>query len=55
MTVRKNSFFVVPVQKVARQICKAIEAEKSIVYVPRRYKFIVYAMKYMPFCIYSKL
>ena len=55
ITVRKNSFFVVPVHEVARQICKAIETKKSIVYVPRRYQFIAYAMKYTPFCIYSKL
>lgn len=55
MTVQKNSLFVAPVDKVAKQICNAIENKKSIAYVPKRYYFIAYVMKYMPFSIYSKL
>jgi short-subunit dehydrogenase len=55
MTVRKKSLFVAPVNKVALQICKAIEENESIAYVPKRYKIIAYVMQNMPFCIYSRL
>jgi len=55
MTVQNNSFFVAPADKVAKQICNAIEIRKSIVYIPKRYYFIANVMKYTPFRIYSKL
>ena len=48
-------FWVVPVDKVARQIVRAIEKRKSVVTVSRRWKFLVPVILLLPNIIISKL
>jgi short-subunit dehydrogenase len=55
MTSRQKSLFVAPATMVASQICKAIENKETISYIPKRYNFIAYLMRNMPFCIYRRL
>jgi hypothetical protein len=47
--------FVVPVERAALQMCKAIEKKQSIAYIPKRYWMIALLMRNMPFCLYSRL
>ena len=51
----KNLFWVIPVDKAARQIMKAIDKKKRKVYISRRWWLIAKMMKWMPWWIYSKI
>ncbi len=54
--VRKNkTFWLVPVEKAAKQIIRAIEKKKRKVYVSKRWWLVVKLMKLTPFWIYKKL
>jgi short-subunit dehydrogenase len=48
-------FWVMPVEKVARQICTAIRRKKSKVYVTKRWHFLAIINKNLPFCLYRLL
>ena len=48
-------FFVASVEKAARQIVKAIQKRKRVVYVTKRWRFIAWIMRNLPFPIYSRL
>lgn len=47
-------FWVVPVEKAARQIMKALDERKSTCTITRRWKLLVPAMLLIPNCIYAK-
>ena len=48
-------FWVVPVQKAARQIIKAIEQKRRIVYISKRWWLVAQIMKWLPYSIYKRL
>lgn len=48
-------FWVMPVEKVARQICAAIRRKKSMAYVTKRWHVIAIITKNLPFCLYRLL
>jgi short-subunit dehydrogenase len=48
-------FWVVPVDKAARQIIRAIEKRKRKVYVSRRWWLVAKALRWMPHWIYRKI
>ena len=48
-------FWVMPVDKVARQICTAIRRKKSKVYVTRRWHVLAIINKILPFYLYKRM
>ena len=48
-------FWVMPVEKVARQICAAIRRKKSMAYVTKRWHVIAIITKNLPFYLYRLL
>lgn len=48
-------FWVMPLQKVTRQICSAIHHRKSKVYVTKRWQVLAVINKYLPFCLYKRM
>jgi short-subunit dehydrogenase len=48
-------FWVVPVDKAARQIMRAIDRKKRKVYISRRWWLVARVLKWMPHWIYKKL
>lgn len=48
-------FGVMPVRKVAHQICKAIGRKRSKVYITHRWHFLAIITKNLPFCLYKRL
>ncbi len=48
-------FWLVPVDKAAKQIIRAIENKKRKVYISRRWWIIAKLMKYAPFWLYRKI
>jgi short-subunit dehydrogenase len=48
-------FWVVPVEKAARQIYQAIQQKKKVVYISRRWRLIAFLLRILPFAIYRKL
>ena len=48
-------FWVMPVEKVARQICSAIRKRKSKVYVTKRWHVLAIINKNLPFALYKKI
>jgi len=48
-------FWIVPLEKAAKQIISAIEKGKRKVYISKRWWFVVKLMKVIPFWIYKKL
>lgn len=48
-------FWVMPVERVARQICAAIRRKKSMAYVTKRWHVIAIITKNLPFCLYRLL
>ncbi len=54
--IRKNkTFWLVPLEKAARQIIDGIEKKKRKVYISKRWWLVVRLMKLTPFWIYKKL
>jgi len=48
-------FWVVPVEKAAKQIFKAMLRKKKIVYISKRWRLIAAFLKIVPNCIYDKM
>ena len=48
-------FWVMPVEKVARQICTAIRSKKSKVYVTKRWHILAIICKNLPFFLYKRM
>ena len=48
-------FWVVPVDKAARQIISAIEKKKRKVYISRRWRLIAWILKNLPYSIYRRI
>jgi len=48
-------FWVMPVEKVARQICSAIRKRKSKIYVTKRWHVLATINKNLPFGLYKRL
>jgi short-subunit dehydrogenase len=48
-------FWVMPVEKVARQIVAAIRKRKSVAYVTKRWHFVAVICRFIPYCIYKRM
>jgi len=48
-------FWVVPAEKAAKQILRAIHAKKQVVYISKRWKPISYLVRIMPYSILKRL
>ena len=48
-------FWVVPVEKAAKQILRAIHAKKQVVYISKRWKPISYLVRIMPYSILKRM
>ena len=48
-------FWVMPVEKVARQICTTIRSKKSKVYVTKRWHILAIICKNLPFFLYKRM
>jgi short-subunit dehydrogenase len=55
MTKGPRQFWVAPPRKAARQILRAIEKKKRVVYVTKRWCLIALILKILPFWLYKKL
>ena len=55
MAKGEGLFWVLPVEKVARQICKAIRLKKSKVYVTKRWHILAIVNKILPFFLYKRM
>ena len=55
MAKGEDLFWVMPVEKVARQICKAIRLKKSKVYVTKRWHILAIVNKILPFFLYKRM
>ena len=55
MAKGNKKFWVVPVDKAAKQIIRAIQMKKRKVYISQRWWIIAKIMKWMPYWLYSKL
>lgn len=55
MAKGEGLFWVMPVKKVARQICNAIRKKKSKAYITKRWHILATINKIMPFQLYKRL
>lgn len=55
MAIGEGLFWVMPVEKVARQIFKTIKNKRKVVYVTKRWGFIGRLLKVLPRFIYDKM
>ena len=55
MAKGEGLFWVMPVEKVARQICAAIRRKKSKVYVTKRWHILAVINKNLPFCLVKRI
>ena len=55
MAKSNKLFWVVPVDKAARQIIRGIERKKRKVYISRRWRIIAWIMKWLPYSIYKRI
>lgn len=55
MAKGEGLFWVMPVEKVVRQIYKAIIRKKRVVYVTKRWRIIALILKFIPKPVYNKL
>ena len=55
MAKGEGLFWVMPVEKVARQICTAIRLRKSKVYVTKRWHLLAVINKNLPFKLYKRM
>jgi len=55
MAKGEGLFWVMPVEKVARQICAAIRRKKSKVYVTKRWHILAVINKNLPFCLFKRI
>jgi short-subunit dehydrogenase len=55
MAKGEGLFWVMPVEKAARQIYKAITNKKEVVYITKRWRIIAGVLKVMPRFVYNKM
>ena len=55
MAKGEGLFWVMPVEKVVRQICSAIRCRKSKVYVTKRWHVLAIVNKNLPFTLYKRM
>lgn len=55
MAKGKGRFWEAPVEKAAAQMIKAIDARKRRVYITKRWAFIAWVMKWIPYSLYKKI
>ena len=55
MAKGEGLFWVMPVEKVARQIIAVIRKKKSKAYVTKRWHILAIINKYIPYCIYKRI
>ena len=55
MAKGEGLFWVMPVEKVARQIMRAIHKKKSVVYVTKRWHILAIINKNLPFALYKRM
>lgn len=55
MAKGEGLFWVMPVEKVALQIFKAIKQKKKVVYVTKRWGLIARLLKILPRALYEKM
>lgn len=55
MAKGKGQFWVIPKEKAADEIIKAIEKKKQVVYVTKRWWLVAQVMKMLPFAIYRRM
>ena len=55
MALGENLFWMVPVEKAAKQIYTAIKKKKRVAYVSKRWKIIAYALKLSPTWLLKKM
>ena len=55
MAKGEGLFWVMPVEKVARQIVVANRKRKSVVYVTKRWYFIAIINRFIPYCLYKRI
>ena len=55
MAKGEGLFWVMPVEKVARQVCTAIHKKKSKVYVTKRWHILAIINKTLPFSLYKRM
>ena len=55
MAKGNKQFWVVPLEKAARQIIRGIEKKKRKIYISRRWQIIASVMKCMPFWLYRRM
>jgi hypothetical protein len=48
-------FWVAPVEKAAKQIFNAIKRKKNVVYITKRWRFIGYFLKAIPFSFLKRI
>ena len=55
MALGEAVFWMVPLEKAAKQIYTAIKKKKRVAYVSRRWALIAFALKLMPACVLKKV
>ena len=55
MAKGEGIFWVMPVEKVAQQICTAICSKKSKVYITKRWHILAIINKSLPFVLFKRL
>lgn len=55
MAKSNKLFWVVPVDKAARQIIRGIERKKRKIYISRRWEIIAWILKWLPYSIYKRI
>lgn len=55
MAKGEGLFWVMPVEKVARQIIAAIRKKKSKAYVTKRWHILAIINRFIPFCLYKRI
>lgn len=54
MAMGNKLFWVVPVEKAAKQIIHAIEKKKRKAYISKRWRMVAAAMRIAPYSLYKK-
>ncbi len=55
MAQAENMFWVAPVEKAAKQIFKAIENKRDVVYITRRWRLVAFIFRMVPGFLYKRL
>jgi short-subunit dehydrogenase len=48
-------FWMASVEKAARQIIRALDKRKKIIYITKRWRFVAWGMRLLPECIYKRI